>query len=141
VSELAISRATSADMKQTFGAKRARSCSLLITFDLVFFFIYYSFGPARHTLPCAERRFGEDDIDAPVLNAPSPSASTAQKPDLNEHGRLNGGQGITNRGDSKVVSSSESAVCPLLWSGQCFYEHYELGKYRTPTRQHARICS
>jgi len=36
---------------------------------------------------------GEDDIDAPDLKAPMPPASAAVKPALNEHNRLNGGQG------------------------------------------------
>jgi ERF superfamily len=35
---------------------------------------------------------GEDDIDAPDLNAPMPPTSAAPKPAPNEHGRLNGGQ-------------------------------------------------
>jgi ERF superfamily len=36
---------------------------------------------------------GEDDIDAPDLKAPMPPASAAAKLALNEHNRLNGGQG------------------------------------------------
>jgi ERF superfamily len=36
---------------------------------------------------------GEDDIDAPDLNAPMPPASAAAKLAPNEHGWLNGGQG------------------------------------------------
>jgi hypothetical protein len=45
---------------------------------------------------------GEDDIDAPDLNAPMPSAPTAAKP---RHGRLNGGQTNLNRGGKKAVSN------------------------------------
>ena len=49
---------------------------------------------------------GEDDIDAPDLKAPVPSASAAAKPAPNRHGRLNGGQGhsqIPGRRGAKVV--------------------------------------
>jgi hypothetical protein len=53
---------------------------------------------------------GEDDIDAPGLTAPTPSGPTAQKPDLNEHKRLNGGQGITSRGGSKDVSNAKKPI-------------------------------
>ena len=35
---------------------------------------------------------GEDDIDAPDLNAPMPGGSAAEKPAPKDHGRLNGGQ-------------------------------------------------
>jgi ERF superfamily len=51
---------------------------------------------------------GEDDIDAPDLKAPMPPASAAAKPALNEHNRLNGGQGhspqqIPGRRGAKVA--------------------------------------
>src|SRR6202140_3561611 len=47
---------------------------------------------------------GEDDIDAPDLNAPMPPASETAKPAPNTHGRLNGGQTIpSRRGSTKVV--------------------------------------
>jgi hypothetical protein len=49
---------------------------------------------------------GEDDIDAPDLKAPVPSASAAAKPAPNRHGPLNGGQGhsqIPGRRGAKVV--------------------------------------
>jgi hypothetical protein len=51
---------------------------------------------------------GEDDIDAPDLNAPTAPGSAAAKPARNEHGRLNGGQGhsrqqIPGRRGAKVA--------------------------------------
>jgi hypothetical protein len=51
---------------------------------------------------------GEDDIDAPDPKAPMPPASAAVKPALNEHNRLNGGQGhspqqIPGRRGAKVA--------------------------------------
>jgi hypothetical protein len=46
---------------------------------------------------------GEDDIDAPDLNAPTPPASAAATSAPNRDGRLNGGQSIPGRGGSKVV--------------------------------------
>jgi hypothetical protein len=49
---------------------------------------------------------GEDDIDAPDLKAPVPSASAVAKPEPNRHGPLNGGQGhsqIPGRRGAKVV--------------------------------------
>ena len=49
---------------------------------------------------------GEDDIDAPDLKAPVPSASAAAKPAPNRHGPLNGGQGHSQtpgRRGAKVV--------------------------------------
>jgi hypothetical protein len=53
---------------------------------------------------------GEDDIDAPDLNTPTPSAPTAAKPAPNRYGRLNGGQTIAGRGASKVVSHSTRPI-------------------------------
>jgi hypothetical protein len=50
---------------------------------------------------------GEDDIDAPDLNAPMPGGSGAEKPVPASQGRLNGGQGnahqIPGRRGAKVV--------------------------------------
>src|SRR6516165_11948098 len=49
---------------------------------------------------------GEDDLDAPDLKAPVPSASAVAKPEPNRHGPLNGGQGhsqIPGRRGAKVV--------------------------------------
>jgi hypothetical protein len=53
---------------------------------------------------------GEDDIDAPDLNAPMPPASAAAKPTPNRHGRLNGGQIIPGRGGAKVVSNPAKPI-------------------------------
>ena len=53
---------------------------------------------------------GEDDIDAPDLNAPMPPASAAAKPAPNRHGRLNGGQIIPGRGGAKVVSNPAKPI-------------------------------
>src|SRR6202162_6395698 len=53
---------------------------------------------------------GEDDIDAPDLNAPIPSAPTAAKPTPNGHGQLNGGQSIASRGGSKVLSNTTKPI-------------------------------
>ncbi len=50
---------------------------------------------------------GEDDVDAPDLNAPMPSAPTAAKPAPNRHGRLNGG---ASRGGSKFVPSPAKPI-------------------------------
>jgi hypothetical protein len=48
---------------------------------------------------------GEDDIDAPDLEAPMPPASGPAKPSPNRHGPLNGYQTTPGRGGSKVVSN------------------------------------
>ena len=48
---------------------------------------------------------GEDDIDAPDLEAPMPPATAAAKPAPNRHGRLNGGQSIPSRGGTRVISN------------------------------------
>jgi hypothetical protein len=53
---------------------------------------------------------GEDDIDAPDLNALTPSAPTAAKPAPNRDGRLNRDQSIASRGGSKVVSNTTKPV-------------------------------
>ena len=50
---------------------------------------------------------GEDDIDAPDLKAPMSPASAAAKPALNEHNRLNGGQGHSpNKSQAVAVQKS-----------------------------------
>ena len=52
---------------------------------------------------------GEDDIDAPDLQAPMPPVSAAAKPAPNRHGGLNGlngGQTIPGRGGSRSVLNS-----------------------------------
>jgi len=52
---------------------------------------------------------GEDDIDAPDLNAPMPPPSATAKP--NPDGRLNGGQTIpSRRGSAKVATNSEKPI-------------------------------
>ena len=53
---------------------------------------------------------GEDDIDAPDLKAPMPPASAAAKPVPNRRDRLNGGQTIPGRGDSKVFSNPAKPI-------------------------------
>ena len=53
---------------------------------------------------------GEDDIDAPDLEAPMPPASAAAKPAPNRHGRLNVGQRIPSRGGTKVVSNPTTPI-------------------------------
>lgn len=54
---------------------------------------------------------GEDDIDAPDLNAPMPPASTTAKPKPSSHGRLNGGQTIpSRRGSTKVFPNPAKPV-------------------------------
>ena len=58
---------------------------------------------------------GEDDLDAPDLNAPMPGGSGAEKPAPNNHGRLNGGQSHSapqmpgHRG-AKVVSKTAKPI-------------------------------
>jgi hypothetical protein len=58
---------------------------------------------------------GEDDLDAPDLNAPMPGGSGAEKPLPASHGRLNGSQGTTHqipgRRGAKVVAKP---VKPIL---------------------------
>jgi hypothetical protein len=49
---------------------------------------------------------GEDDIDAPDLNAPVPPASAAANPST----KLNGGQSIPRRGGSRVVSNPAKPI-------------------------------
>ena len=52
---------------------------------------------------------GEDDLDAPDLKAPVPSASAVAKPAPNRHGRLNGGQDqFPNPGPSRRKSRPAS---------------------------------
>jgi hypothetical protein len=53
---------------------------------------------------------GEDDIDAPDLNAPMPPASGATKPAPNRHGRLNGSQTNPGRGGTKAVSNPAKPI-------------------------------
>ena len=53
---------------------------------------------------------GEDDIDAPDLKAPLPPASAAAKPASTTYRRLNGGQGISGRGGTKVVSNPAKTI-------------------------------
>ena len=53
---------------------------------------------------------GEDDIDAPDLKAPMPPASAAAKPVPNRRDRLNGGQTIPGRGNSKVFSNPAKPI-------------------------------
>jgi ERF superfamily len=52
---------------------------------------------------------GEDDIDAPDLKAPMPPASAAATPAPTKHGRLNGGQSISDR-RSKVISNPTKPI-------------------------------
>jgi hypothetical protein len=58
---------------------------------------------------------GEDDLDAPDLNAPMPGGSGAEKPAATNQGRLNGGQGtayqIPGRRGAKVTAKP---VKPIL---------------------------
>ena len=65
---------------------------------------------------------GEDDIDAPDLKAPVPSASAAAKPAPNRHGRLNGGQshsqipgrrGCKSRPASRKANPRRRGIRPL----------------------------
>jgi hypothetical protein len=53
---------------------------------------------------------GEDDIDAPDLEAPMPPASAVAKPAPNRRDRLNGGQTIPGRGGSKVFSNPAKPI-------------------------------
>jgi ERF superfamily len=53
---------------------------------------------------------GEDDIDAPDLEAPMPPASGPAKPSPNRHGPLNGYQTTPGRGGSKVVSNPAKPI-------------------------------
>jgi hypothetical protein len=53
---------------------------------------------------------GEDDIDAPDLNAPMPPAATAAQSAPNRYGRLNGGQRIASRGGSTFVSGPAKSI-------------------------------
>jgi hypothetical protein len=52
---------------------------------------------------------GEDDIDAPDLKAPMPPVSAAATPAPTKHGRLNGGQSISDR-RSKVISNPTKPI-------------------------------
>ena len=52
--------------------------------------------PARYALFTLVGIAGEDDLDAPDLNAPTAAASAAEKPAPNNSGRLNGGQRPTH---------------------------------------------
>jgi hypothetical protein len=57
---------------------------------------------------------GEDDIDAPDLNAPMPGGSRAEKPVPTSQGRLNGGQGtahqVPGRRGAKVVAKAAKPI-------------------------------
>jgi ERF superfamily len=53
---------------------------------------------------------GEDDIDAPDLEAPMPPASAVAKPAPNRRDRSNGGQTIPGRGGSKVFSNPAKPI-------------------------------
>jgi hypothetical protein len=61
---------------------------------------------------------GEDDLDAPDLNAPTAPASGAEKPAPNKFGRLNGGQAHstqqfrTDRSAKAVLGSSKPILDP-----------------------------
>jgi hypothetical protein len=50
---------------------------------------------------------GEDDIDAPDLEAPTPPASAAAKPTPARHGRLNDGQSI---GRGRIIVSNPARM-------------------------------
>jgi hypothetical protein len=53
---------------------------------------------------------GEDDIDAPDLNAPMPPVAAAATPAPTKHGRLNGGQSFLGRDRTRVVSSPTKPI-------------------------------
>ena len=64
---------------------------------------------------------GEDDLDAPDLNAPTAAASAAEKPAPNNSGRLNGGQRptpyIPGRRGAKVVAKPAKPILGAEASG------------------------
>jgi ERF superfamily len=53
---------------------------------------------------------GEDDIDAPDLNTPTPYVPTATKAASNRHARSNGNQSIPSRGSSQSVSNTATPI-------------------------------